>query len=74
MSISFRLTEKEEKLVIEYAKANNITVSTLLRESVLARIENEIDLDLYDEAITEHRKKDISISFNEMLDELEIDS
>ena len=71
MAISLRMSDKEEKLIKEYAKANNITVSSLLREAVLEKIEDEIDLKIYDNAMNEHKKEDTSISFEEMLDELE---
>lgn len=71
--ISLRMNKEEEHLIKEYAKLNNITVSELFRTSVLARIENDIDLKLYREAIKEHRYNPSDISFNDMLRELDLD-
>lgn len=70
MAISLRMSEKEEKLIKEYAKANNITVSALLRDAVLEKTEDDIDIEIYDKAMAEHLKEDTSISFEEMVDDL----
>lgn len=73
MAISLRMDEKEEKLIKEYAKANNITVSALLRDAVLEKIEDDIDIEIYDKAMAEHLEEDTSISYDEMVDELGIE-
>ena len=52
-TISIRLEEKENKLIREYAKMHNISVSELVRKSVLEKIEDEIDLELFDKAFKE---------------------
>ena len=43
-TISLRMDEEDEKLIKEYAKTKNITVSSLIRNAVLEKIEDEIDL------------------------------
>ena len=53
-TISLRMDEEEEKLIKEYAKAKNITISALFRNAVLEKIEDEIDLDLYHVAMKQH--------------------
>lgn len=68
--ISLRIDTEEDKLIKEYAKANNLSVSALFRNSVLEKIENEIDLGLYNQAMAEHNEKPQSISFEDMLKEL----
>lgn len=68
--ISLRLDEQEVKLIKEYAKTKNISVSALIRSSVLEKIEDEIDLGLYNQAMKEHRENPQSISFEDMLKEL----
>jgi len=73
MAISLRMDEKEEKLIKEYAKANNITVSALLRDAVLEKIEDDIDIEIYNKAMAEHLEEDTSISYDEMADELGIE-
>lgn len=68
--ISLRIDSEEIKLIKEYAKAKNISVSALIRNSVLEKIEDEIDLGLYNEAMKEYNKNPQSISFEDMLEEL----
>ena len=45
MTISVRLNEKDTKLIQTYAKMHNISLSDLIRNAVLEKIENEYDLD-----------------------------
>ena len=40
--ISLRIDTQEDKLIKEYAKAKNISVSALIRSSVLEKIEDEM--------------------------------
>lgn len=68
--ISLRIDNQEEKLIREYAKANNISVSALFRNAVLEKIEDKIDLGLYNQAMREHKENPQSISFEDMLKEL----
>lgn len=67
------MNEQEEKLIKEYAKLNNISISELFRSSVLEKIENDIDLKLYHQAMAEHRDTPNDISFDEMIKELDLD-
>lgn len=69
-AISLRIDSQEEKLIKEYAKSKNITVSALFRNSVLEKIEDDIDLSLYHQAMKEHKENSQSISFEDMLKEL----
>ena len=68
--ISLRIDTQEDKLFKEYAKAKNISVSALIRSSVLEKIEDEIDLGLYNQAMKDHKENPKSISFEDMLKEL----
>lgn len=70
--ISLRLSEAEEKVINEYAKLNNISISELFRSSVLAQIENDIDLKLYHQAMIGHCNDPNDISFDEMMKELNL--
>jgi hypothetical protein len=47
--------------------ANDISVSTLIREAVLEKIENEIDLKLYENAMREHERNPQAVDFSEMM-------
>ncbi len=44
-TISLRLSDEDYKLIREYVKANNLNMSNFVRESVLYRIEDDLNLD-----------------------------
>ena len=71
-SITLRIKDEENQLIRDYAKAKNISVSELIRQSVVNKIEDEIDLEIYNQAIKEHKKDPKDISFDEMMDGLEL--
>ncbi len=71
--ITLRINDDYNKLVRDYAKANNITISDLIRDSVLEKIEDDIDLKLYNQAIKDHEENPQDISFDEMMTELGFD-
>lgn len=70
-SITIRINKDENALIRDYAKANNISISELIRRSVLEKIETEIDLKIYNEAIRKHKENPQEISFDQMIKELE---
>ena len=70
MALSVRMSQEEEKLIKEFAATYNVSVSSLIRTAVFEKIEDEIDIDLYDKAMADHLDKDESISFEEMASEL----
>lgn len=51
MTISLRLSDRDGDLFKRYAAMNGLSVSELVRETVLERIEDEFDLALYDQAM-----------------------
>lgn len=65
--ISLRLSEKDEGLIREYAKLHHITLTDLFRESVIEKIENEIDLENFENALKNMKK---TYSFEEVEKEL----
>ena len=68
--IQARISGEEESLVMQYVKVKNISISDLIREAVMEKIEDEIDLKLYEEAMAEFRKKPITYSLAEVEKEL----
>ena len=70
-TISLRMDEEDEKLIKEYAKTKNITVSSLIRNAVLEKIEDEIDMDLYHIAMKQHIANPQVVSFDEMVKEID---
>lgn len=55
-TISIRLSDKEDLLVKNYAKMHKISVSELIRASVIEKIEDEIDLKIFDEALSSMKR------------------
>ena len=51
MTISLRLKESDAALIRKYAELTGKSVSELIRESVLSRIEDEYDLQAYEKAM-----------------------
>ena len=70
MTISLRLNEADSMLLKKYAEMNGISVSELLRRSVLEHIEEEYDLQAYEEAIAEYHENPITYSLDEVEKEL----
>lgn len=54
MSISIRLSENESKLIRKYAELNGTSVSEVMRQAILSKIEDEFDIFLYEEAYKEY--------------------
>ena len=54
MTISLRLSNEDTMLFKKYAEMNGISVSELVRQSVLERIEDEYDIVVAEEAYKEY--------------------
>ena len=65
-TISLRLDEADGELVRSYAKLKNISVSELIRQSVIERIEDEIDLAAFEKARAEFAKNPVTYSHEEV--------
>lgn len=70
MTISVRLNEEDTKLIKKYAKMNNITLSELVRNAILEKIEDEYDLKCYKEAMKEYEKNPKTYTIDEIEKEL----
>lgn len=70
MMISLRLSDTDAALFKKYAELNGITVSELIRQSVMERIEDEYDLKAYEKAMEEYQKNPITYSLDEVEKEL----
>lgn len=70
MTISLRLSDEDTLLIKKYAELNRISVSDLIRQSVMERIETEYDLEMFDKAITEYRKNPVLYSLDDVEREL----
>ncbi len=56
----------------KYAELNNITVSELVRQSVMERIEDELDLQAFDKAMEEYKENPVTYSHDEVRRMLEL--
>lgn len=70
MTISLRISNADTKLFKEYAQMNGMTLSELIRQSVLERIENEYDLKAYEKAMADHLSDPVTYTLDEVEREL----
>ncbi len=70
MIISLRINEKDASLIKKYAKINNITVSELIRQSVIEKIEDEYDLNSFNKSYSEYENDKETYSLNDVKKEL----
>lgn len=70
MTISLRLNDEDTMLFKKYAEMNGISVSELVRQSVLERIEDEYDLSAYEKAMKEYEDNPVTYSLDEVKKEL----
>ena len=72
MSISVRLSEEEANIIKAYADVNNISLSDLIRNTVLEKIEDEYDLKSYKKAIAEYKNNPLTYTLEEVKKELNL--
>ena len=70
MTISFRLSETDSVLFKKYAEMNGISISELVRRSVLEHIEEEYDLQADEKALAEYKENPITYTLDEVEKEL----
>lgn len=70
MTISLRLSNEDTMLFKKYAELNGISVSELVRQSVLERIEDEYDLAAYERARKEYENNPVTYTLEEVKKEL----
>ncbi len=70
MTISVRLSDKDTELIKAYADMNNISLSDLIRNAVMEKIENEYDLECYRKAIEEYKENPKTYTMEEIKKEL----
>jgi RHH-type rel operon transcriptional repressor/antitoxin RelB len=70
MTISVRLSEKDTELIKAYADINNMSLSDLIRNAVLEKIEDEYDLECYEKAIKEYKENPKTYTLEEVKEEL----
>lgn len=73
MAISLRVTEKENELIKSFAKLYGESVSEYIRRTVMERIEDEFDMQCYQEAKAEFEQNPVTYSTEDIAKELGID-
>ena len=66
MTISVRLSKEDTELIKKYAEINNISLSDLIRNAVIEKIEDEYDLKCYYEAMEEYKKNPKTYTMEEV--------
>lgn len=72
MSISVRLTDEEAQLIKRYAALKRLSVSDVVRNAVLEKIEDEFDLKTALQALEEHKRNPVTYTHDEVKRILEI--
>ena len=57
-------------LIKKYAELNSLSVSELIRQAVIEKIENEDDLEIFDKAMAEYKENPVTYSLDEVEKEL----
>ena len=72
MTISLRLNNEDAALIRKYADMKGISVSELVRRSVLDQIEDEFDLKLYQRGMKAYRDDPNTYTLDEVESELSL--
>ncbi|MDR1473508.1 MAG: DUF1778 domain-containing protein [Lactobacillales bacterium] len=67
--LSVRTTKEEEELIKKFASFQGLSVSSLLKQAVMEKIEDEYDLKLYQEA---KKRDEKSYDINDVANDLGI--
>ena len=73
MTISVRLSEEDTKLIKAYAEMNNTTLSDIIRNAIIEKIEDEYDLKCYEKAIEEYKKNPVTYTHEQVAQLLELE-
>ena len=66
MSITVRFSPEEKTLVRDFAKMHGISISELIRKSVMEQIEDEYDLKVYEQAKREFDANPVTYTLDEV--------
>lgn len=73
MTISVELDAEDARFVESWAAAKDVSASDLLRQMLLERIEDEMDLRAYEDARAEYEADPVTCSHEEMRRILDVD-
>ena len=70
MTISVRLNDNDTEVIKANAEINNISLSDLIRNAVIEKIEDEYDLECYEKAMKEYKEDPKTYTMEEVKKEL----
>ncbi|HAC0982503.1 TPA_asm: ribbon-helix-helix protein, CopG family [Listeria monocytogenes] len=68
--ITVRVDEKEKEMIQQFAEINQVSVSTLIRQLLMEKMDDEVDLRLYAEAMEDQKEHPETYSFDQVMKEL----
>ena len=66
MMLAVRVKDDEERLIREYARLHSLSISEFVRNAVLEKIEDEIDLKAYNQAMEKFKENPITYTLDEI--------
>lgn len=69
-TISLRLSDEDEAIIRSYAESQDKNMSSLIRETVIEKIEDEYDLKTFNHLMEQHRKNPNTITLDQMIAEV----
>ena len=66
MTVTLRMSDDDMELIRNYAAMHGTTVSDVMRRATLEKIEDEIDLKLYEKAMAEFRANPVTYTHDEV--------
>ena len=73
MALSLRLSEDETRVIKDYAQMQNKSVTEVMRQAIMEKIETEVDLKIYNKEMAEYKKTPVSYSHEDVKKILELD-
>lgn len=65
-TISFQLDDFDEKVIRNYAKSKDMSISSFLRTVVIEKIEDDIDDELYEQALQESKNGSQDVTLDDL--------
>ena len=70
--LSIRMSDEEYKALEKYAKVKSISMNQAMKQAFFEKLEDEFDIELFDEAYAEYLKDSKTYSIDEVIKELGI--
>lgn len=64
-TLTIRLDKGDKQMIAHYAKLHGLTMAELIKDTVLEKIEDEVDLEIYEKAIAEYNADPVSYSLED---------